>query len=475
MHTRTHAHTRAHTRAHAHLTPSSSRRSLEVGALVSKAICSLVHGLREPPAFLVAKGGITSNDVAVHALGVRRADVLGSVRPGVPVWRCGAESRAPGLAYVVFPGNVGAADDLARVAFILSGRGDEVWPPLPPGQAAAPATTLTAAAVAPPPAAAAAAAAVPAPVVYPRGEALLDTLRRARERGEAVGAFNVYNLEGVLAVRRAVELVGAPAIVQLHPASLTFGGTALVAACLDVSLGCSAAPMHVQLDHAEEEAAIRLALAAGVHGLMADGSGHEAASAARAGISELEANIAWTRRMAVLAHAEGAAVEAELGKLAGEEGGLELQLPPHCRLRSHTTPFPSPLPSPLTTQPPPSPGMEDGLAVEERDAKMTDPAAVARFLAETRAECPCAPRTLRPPCRPVARADPPPRAVAVQCAGSDHRQRARQVREAAAAARLGAARRGARRGGRDAPGAARRLRPARRYAAPRHPRGHLQV
>ena len=328
------------------------RRSLEVGALVSRAICSLVRGLREQPAFLVAKGGITSNDVAVHALGVRRADVLGSVRPGVPVWRCGAESRAPGLAYVVFPGNVGAADDLARVACILSGRGDEVWPPPPPpppGQAAAPATTLTAAAaVAPSAAAAAAAAAVPAPVVYPRGEALLDTLRRARERGEAVGAFNVYNLEGVLAVRRAVERVGAPAIVQLHPASLTFGGTALVAACLDVSLGCSAAPMHVQLDHAEEEAAIRLALAAGVHGLMADGSGHEAASAARDGMSELEANIAWTRRMAALAHAEGAAVEAELGKLAGEEGGLELQLPPHCRPHF---PSPSPLPSPSTLTP----------------------------------------------------------------------------------------------------------------------------
>ena len=320
---------------------------------MSRAICSLVRGLREQPAFLVAKGGITSNDVAVHALGVRRADVLGSVRPGVPVWRCGAESRAPGLAYVVFPGNVGAADDLARVACILSGRGDEVWPPPPPppppGQAAAPATTLTAAAtVAPSAAAAAAAAAVPAPVVYPRGEALLDTLRRARERGEAVGAFNVYNLEGVLAVRRAVERVGAPAIVQLHPASLTFGGTALVAACLDVSLGCSAAPMHVQLDHAEEEAAIRLALAAGVHGLMADGSGHEAASAARDGISELEANIAWTRRMAALAHAEGAAVEAELGKLAGEEGGLELQLPPHCRPHF---PSPSPLPSPSTLTP----------------------------------------------------------------------------------------------------------------------------
>ena len=48
--------------------------------------------------------------------------MLGSVRPGVPVWRCGSESRAPGLAYVVFPGNVGAVDDLAKVAAMLSGR-----------------------------------------------------------------------------------------------------------------------------------------------------------------------------------------------------------------------------------------------------------------------------------------------------------------------------------------------------------------
>ena len=67
---------------------------LEVGALVTRAICALVRSLRAPPAFLVAKGGITSNDVAVHALGVRRADVLGSVRPGVPVVRVRARARA---------------------------------------------------------------------------------------------------------------------------------------------------------------------------------------------------------------------------------------------------------------------------------------------------------------------------------------------------------------------------------------------
>ena len=48
------------------------------------------------PEFLIAKGGITSNDVAVEALGVKRATVLGQVVPGVPVWRCGEETLRPG-------------------------------------------------------------------------------------------------------------------------------------------------------------------------------------------------------------------------------------------------------------------------------------------------------------------------------------------------------------------------------------------
>jgi uncharacterized protein YgbK (DUF1537 family) len=52
---------------------------------------------------------------------VERALVLGQIRPGVPVWRLGEESRFPGLPYVVFPGNVGAPDTLAEVVAELVG------------------------------------------------------------------------------------------------------------------------------------------------------------------------------------------------------------------------------------------------------------------------------------------------------------------------------------------------------------------
>lgn len=39
---------------------------------------------------------------------------------------------------------------------------------------------------------------------------------------------------------------------------------------------------------------------------------------------EYEDNLAWTARLAARAHGAGAAVEAELGKLAGEEDGLSV-------------------------------------------------------------------------------------------------------------------------------------------------------
>lgn len=80
---------------------------------VSDALCRIVSELSVHPRFLMVKGGITSSDIATRGLGVRAATVLGQLLPGVPVWRLGPEASFPGLAYVVFPGNVGSADSLA--------------------------------------------------------------------------------------------------------------------------------------------------------------------------------------------------------------------------------------------------------------------------------------------------------------------------------------------------------------------------
>jgi uncharacterized protein YgbK (DUF1537 family) len=94
---------------------------LQAAQRVSDALVSVLQDLPVRPRYLVGKGGITSSDLATAALGVRKAQVLGQIVPGVPVWRLGPESKYPGLAYVVFPGNVGGPDALASVIEILRG------------------------------------------------------------------------------------------------------------------------------------------------------------------------------------------------------------------------------------------------------------------------------------------------------------------------------------------------------------------
>jgi uncharacterized protein YgbK (DUF1537 family) len=94
--------------------------SLDIARRVSESLAAILRQMKAAPRYIVAKGGITSSDVATAGLGVRRAWVLGQILPGVPVWRLGPESRFPGIPYVVFPGNVGGPDSLARIAADLS-------------------------------------------------------------------------------------------------------------------------------------------------------------------------------------------------------------------------------------------------------------------------------------------------------------------------------------------------------------------
>ena len=89
---------------------------------ISDAVQSVVGLLKVTPAFVIAKGGITSSDVGTKALRVKKARVLGQIRPGIPVWQTGPESRFPGRAYVIFPGNVGDIPTLREAAAILMGK-----------------------------------------------------------------------------------------------------------------------------------------------------------------------------------------------------------------------------------------------------------------------------------------------------------------------------------------------------------------
>ena len=98
--------------AREHLAGDGPAESLAIGQAVSGALVEIVAGLTTRPGFLIAKGGITSHDLATRALGAKRIAVLGQLLPGVPLWRLGPETRTPDLLYVVFPGNVGGPEAL---------------------------------------------------------------------------------------------------------------------------------------------------------------------------------------------------------------------------------------------------------------------------------------------------------------------------------------------------------------------------
>ena len=101
------------------VTGDGANQSLSIGQRVSDGLVAITQALTTRPRYILAKGGITSSDVATHGLGVRRAQVKGQILPGVPVWELGPETQHAGLSYIVFPGNVGGPEALGDVVMAL--------------------------------------------------------------------------------------------------------------------------------------------------------------------------------------------------------------------------------------------------------------------------------------------------------------------------------------------------------------------
>lgn len=106
--------------------PTDDREEqLKISVKISSALTSIIGRLSVRPNFIVAKGGITSSDVGVKALKVRRAEVMGQIKPGVPVWMTGTESTFPHMPYIIFPGNVGTTTTLREAVETLMGSWSE--------------------------------------------------------------------------------------------------------------------------------------------------------------------------------------------------------------------------------------------------------------------------------------------------------------------------------------------------------------
>ncbi len=97
------------------ITGENELRTINIASSVSEALISIVKNSNVRPKYLLAKGGITSNDIAIKGLGMKRSIVLGQIEAGIPVWEMGEETKHPKLTYIVFPGNVGNENSLLNI------------------------------------------------------------------------------------------------------------------------------------------------------------------------------------------------------------------------------------------------------------------------------------------------------------------------------------------------------------------------
>lgn len=104
------------------VTGADGDQSLDISRRVSAAVVEVVQRILAElaPRFVIAKGGITSSDVATHGLGFRHAQVVGPMLPGIVSLWSGQDGPAAGIPYVVFAGNVGGVESLADVVDKLS-------------------------------------------------------------------------------------------------------------------------------------------------------------------------------------------------------------------------------------------------------------------------------------------------------------------------------------------------------------------
>jgi uncharacterized protein YgbK (DUF1537 family) len=104
------------------LTSQRNRRpednTLHHGEMVMRAVIATVQGVASLFDVIVAKGGITSAEVARAGIGAKEAWVLGQILPGISAWKLKNASGREYL-YIVVPGNVGNHDTLIKTLEIV--------------------------------------------------------------------------------------------------------------------------------------------------------------------------------------------------------------------------------------------------------------------------------------------------------------------------------------------------------------------
>ncbi|HZG73729.1 MAG TPA: class II fructose-bisphosphate aldolase [Chondromyces sp.] len=146
---------------------------------------------------------------------------------------------------------------------------------------------------------------------------MTEMLNKAKENGYAVGQFNLNNLEFTQAILQAAEEEKSPVILGVSEGAARYmGGFKLVVEMVKALIEeyKVTVPVAIHLDHGSSFEMCAKAIQAGFTSVMIDGSHHP-----------LEENIALTKKVVELAHINGVSVEAELGRIGGQEDDLVVE------------------------------------------------------------------------------------------------------------------------------------------------------
>lgn len=141
-----------------------------------------------------------------------------------------------------------------------------------------------------------------------------EMLEKAKENKYAVGQFNINNLEYAQAILQAAEEERSPVIIGVSAGAARYmGGFKVTVAIVESLMEAygTTVPVAMHLDHGSSFEECAQAIHAGFKSVMIDGS-H----------LPLEENIALTKKVVELAHIHGVSVEAELGRIGGQEDDL---------------------------------------------------------------------------------------------------------------------------------------------------------
>lgn len=160
-----------------------------------------------------------------------------------------------------------------------------------------------------------------------------EMLERARDGGYAVGAYNTSNLEITQAIVAAAEEMRSPAMIATSQSAVKYAGRDALQNMVRILASEVRVPIALHLDHGTDLGIIEECVKGGWTSIMIDASA-----------KPFSENVAITRQVVEMAHAEDVPVEAEIGQLKG---------------------------------------VEDHINVSEAEAHLTDPEEAERFIAET--------------------------------------------------------------------------------------------